>query len=315
MQTYRKFARPRGLAIALAGAALVLSFQNCAPLSPTEVLSSGSQANRTTSGVTLPNGFALVAADRFGTAADRTVSTFAQLHARYFEAQYYNRDANGLVTIPNTVINGEQQTYAHFEDAIVFATDHLTIQGRGHPDGTITSAEMVSRYAARSFCVEARYQTPSGDKSWPALWWYADGAGGDSSEIDIEQPITPNQGVHHVSFHNHPYEYDAISILTPGFTTNYMTFYDETFDASAAPHVYTTCYDDAAARITHWIDGTPIFNARWTWNKSMGGTGFGPDAVTILNLAVGGAWPGNLTNPSAYVGDFDIYYVEYYAPL
>ena len=58
----------------------------------------------------------------------------AQLHAKYFEGQFYNVDEKGLVRIPNVVINGEQQTYVHFEDAIAFDADHLRIQGRGHPD-------------------------------------------------------------------------------------------------------------------------------------------------------------------------------------
>ena len=268
----------------------------------------------TTGGVTLPAGFRLVTSDRFGTAAAQSVRNFAQLHSKYYEAQFYNRDANGLVKIPNVVINQEQQTYSHFEDAIVFATDHLTIQGRGHPDNSITAAEMVARSTARSWCVESKYQIPSADKSWPALWWYAGTAGGDSSEIDIEQPITPNQGVHDVSFHNHPYEYDAITIKDARFTTPYMNWHAPTFDASTAPHVYTTCYDDAHSKVIHWVDGGEIFEASYTWNKSLGGTGFGPDATTIVNLAVGGVWTGQLANPAAYVGDLDLYYVDYFEP-
>jgi hypothetical protein len=65
---------------------------------------------------------------------------------------------------------------------------------------------------------------------------------------------------------------------------------------------------------SRYIDGRPIYSAPFNWNDSLGGTGHGADACTILNLAVGGAWPGNLADPSAYSGDFDIYYVDYYAP-
>ena len=63
-----------------------------------------------------------------------------QLHAKYYEAQYYNRDSSGLVTIPNTVINSEQETYSHFETVIAWASDHLTIQARGQSNGSITPA-------------------------------------------------------------------------------------------------------------------------------------------------------------------------------
>jgi hypothetical protein len=275
----------------------------------------------TTSGCPLPGpGWSLKIADHFGTGAGTNVTSFAQLHAKYYEAQFYNRDANGLVLIPNVNINGEQETYSHFEDVVVFSSDHLTIQGRGQPDGAITSGEMVSLTTARSLCVEGRYRIPSADKSWPALWLYGASSNNDTSEIDIEQPVTPNQGVHDVSMYNHPSSTgDAgfpgnVTIYDPKFTTAYMTWHDPTFDASAAPHTYTACYDDVSATITRCIDGKRIYSAQWKWNASLGGTGHGPDACTTFNLAVGGSWPGNLPDPSTYSADLDLYSLEYYGP-
>ena len=269
-------------------------------------------AGLTLANVPLPAGFTRVISDRFGTGPGQNVTTHADVHAKYYEGQFYNRDEQGLVKLPNVVINGEQQTYVHFEDALVFAADHVTIQARGQADGSITSGEMVSIHTARSFCVESKYRVPSADKAWPALWWYGSVSGGDSSEIDIEQPNTPNQGVHDVSMHNHPYEYDSIEALSPHFTTDYMNFSDPSFDASTAPHVYTMCYDDAAATLEHWLDGVALFSASWKWNKSMGGTGHGPDATTIVNMAVGGNWPGNTADPVHFSADLDLYYLDYY---
>jgi hypothetical protein len=267
----------------------------------------------TTAGATLPKGWCLKISDRFGTGAGATVSTMAGLHAKYYEAQFYNRDAMGLVLIPNVNINGEQETYVHFEQSVVFAADHLTIQGRGQPDGGITSGEMVSIHTARSWCVEGRYRIPSQDKSWPALWQYAGTSGNDSSEVDFEQPITPNQGKTSVSMYNHPSTAN-VTIVDPLFTTQYMTWTNPAFDASTAPHYYTSCYDDAAQSITRYIDGSEIYTAKFYWNASLGGTGHGPDATTIFNLAVGGSWPGDLADPGAYSGDLDLYSIEYYGP-
>ena len=145
---------------------------------------------------------------------------------------------------------------------------------------------------ALELCVEGRYRIPSADKSWPALWLYG-ASSNDSSEIDIEQPITPNQGVHDVSMYNHPSATTDggfpgnVTVDDPKFTATYMTWTDPSFDASAAPHVYTACYDDASATITRCIDG---------------------------KLVVGGDWPGNLANPSAYSADLDLYSLEYYGP-
>jgi hypothetical protein len=39
-----------------------------------------------------------------------------------------------------------------------------------------------------------------------------------------------------------------------------------------------------------------------------------PDASTIVNLAVGGSWPGNTANPTSYSADLDLYSIEYYGP-
>jgi len=71
--------------------------------------------------------------------------------------------------VVNVVIANQQQTFSHFEDAIAFTSDHLTIQGRGHPDGSITSAEMISHLTARSWAVEAKITVPSADKTWAAF--------------------------------------------------------------------------------------------------------------------------------------------------
>jgi hypothetical protein len=172
---------------------------------------------------------------------------------------------------------------------------------------------MVSVYTARSFCTEARYTIPSADKSWPAFWFYAATSGGDTSELDVEQPITANQGVHEVSMYNHP-NASSVAIVDAKFTTTYMTWTNTALDGSTAPHYYTTCYDDSTGTVSRFIDGGAIYTAPWKWNASLGGTGHGPDATTIVNLAVGGSWPGNLSNPASYSADFDLYSIEYYGP-
>jgi hypothetical protein len=273
----------------------------------------GPRPGYTPGGVAVPAGWTLKRWDRFGTGAGSTVTTVAELHARYFEGMYYNRDAKGLAKIPNTVINGEQQTYVHFETAIAWSPDHLTIQARGRPDGSITSGELVSVYTARAFCIEARYRIPGQAGSWPAFWFYGATTGGDKSEIDVEQPITPNQKASSVSLYNHPSQ-GTIVIADPAFTTKWMTWTKASFDASTAPHTYTVCYDDAASSVTRHIDGALIYTATFKWNASLGGTGKGPDASTIVNLAVGGGWPGNVANPGAFAADLDLHWIAYYGP-
>lgn len=265
---------------------------------------------KTASGVPIPQGWTQKSWDQFGTSGN--VTNFQQLHAKYYEAQYYNRDSSGLVTIPNTVINGEQETYSHFETVIAWASDHLTIQARGQPNGSIDSGELVSKSAARSFCTEAKYRIPSAMGSWPAFWFYG-AASGDSSEIDVEQPITSSQGVSQVTMYNHPNQSNIV-IADPAFTTQYMTWSKSSFNANTAAHTYTVCYDDSKSSLARYVDGALIYTATFTWNQSLGGTGHGPDAATIVNVAVGGSWPGNVSNPSAFKDDLDLYSIQTFGP-
>jgi hypothetical protein len=273
---------------------------------------------KTKGGVQLPDGWTLKDSDRFGTAASQNIKTAAELHAKYYEGQSYNRNADGTVKIPNVVINHEQETYRHFEDSIAFKTDHLTIEGRGQSDGSIWSAEFVSKLSMRTFCVEAKYQIPTTDKSWPAFWMYGDADGHDTSEIDVEQPVYASnnggsQNQHQMSLYNHPSNGD-ITILDQHFTTQWMTYTDASFDGSSAPHVYTICYDDAASLLTRYLDAVAIYKATWQWNASLGGPGHGPDPSVIVNLAVGGDWPGNTADPKGFSADFDVYSIEWYGP-
>jgi hypothetical protein len=267
---------------------------------------------KTTAGVPLPEGWGLKQADHFG--YNGNVASYESLHSKYYEGQFYNRVGSaGLVQIPNTRINHEQQDYVHFEQAVAFANDHITIQAHGQPDGQITSAEMVSIYTARSFCVESKYTTAGNSQSWSAFWNITSEAAADTSELDVEHPNNSYLGVNDVSFHSHP-ESTNFQVVDNRFDTGSMNWHEQSFDSSREPHTYTICYDDSRARASRYIDGHQIFEADFKWNSTIGGTGYGPDATTILNLAVGGDWLHDVADPVHFQADMDIYSVEYYGP-
>lgn len=268
-------------------------------------------ANHTKGGATLPPGWKLKESDTFGQSGN--VNNFAELHKLYYEGQYYNRNADGTVRIPNIVINNEQQTYVHFEQAMKFWQDHMTIEAHGQPDGTITSGEIVSHYTTRNFCVEAKYTIPRTYQAWPGFWNYAAEQPNDHSEFDVEQPITEWQGVHDVTMHNIPNQGNLV-IYDNKLNPQYMNWVNWEWDGAAQPHVYTICYNDNDAIVSRWIDGNHIYDATFKWNASMGGTGHGNDATTIFNLAAGGNWPGHISNPSQFKADLDLYSIEWYGP-
>lgn len=73
--------------------------------------------------------------------------------------------------------------------------------------------------------------------------------------------------------------------------------------AAGAPHYYTVCCDNNTSTITKSIDGGLIYTVTdWHWS--------GSNPNTIINLAVGGAWPGDLANPGEYSGNLDVYSIR-----
>jgi hypothetical protein len=293
--------------------------------SPSEsaTLTVASSGGATTAvGATLPVGWTLKQSDRFGTAGN--VTNFAQLHNLYYEAAYFNRDpATGLVNNYVCCIGGNMNLYGHFEDVIVFGTDHLTIQGRGHPDGSIWTGEMVSKLTSYSWAVEAKISVPKTDKTWGAFWFYGADSTNTDTEIDTEFTIDVGTaaGEWVAGMELHP-TWTGLTKYDPKFNENYyMSYQDLTFlfDFSL-PHTYTMVYDNSTGLITRWIDGVKIYSAHLSsdgttpilWNY--GAAGRAP-MTTLVVLDVGGvSVGGNPPNPAAWVGDMNVWSIEYYGP-
>jgi hypothetical protein len=283
-------------------------------------------SNLTAGGVPIPSGWALQRLDTFGTS--NSVPGPVRMHSLYSEAATWNRDADGRAFIPNAVINNQQQTYQHFEDSTFsFMSDRLRIQGRGQGDNSIKSGQLVSHAAYRSFLYEALITVPGTLGTWMEFWAYGSNSGNDSSELDVEILASMDGSfltTHSVTLQNHgafaaPIIDDSHVVYNAGGFG--LTIYtNAAFDYSTGPHYYTIYYDDTGAGETRrYIDGALMYHCVGKWNSSLGGTGFGPDAALLLDLAVGsgasgGNFPGTVTSPSTWSGNLDIYSVGVYAP-
>lgn len=255
-------------------------------------------------------GWNLVRTDTFGTAG--SVPDHATLHQLYLEGQYYDTNPDG--TQLHNPINGQQQTYQSFENAIVFSTDHLTIQGRGQPDSTIHSAQISSRWADRSFVFEVQFKAPNTAGTWVEVWAYPF-ISSDASELDVEIVQSASGGPENVNeafFANHGDTATRLVVPDPtNFQAEWMRWIKAGFDATQL-HSYTIYYDDDVGEIRRYLDGIPLYSAKWKWMQSLGGTGNGSDASFTIDLAIGGSWPGNVSDLTTWTGDLDIYSVSYY---
>lgn len=186
--------------------------------------------------------------------------------------------------------NGELETYTNrIENAALDGDGHLAIRAIKAASGEITSARIKTegKFAIRYGKIEARIKIPFGQGTWPAFWML----GNDikvvnwpkCGEIDIMEVIGKQPTLVHGTVHGPGYS------AAKGITAQY-----ELPDApllSADFHVYGVEW--LPERIQFSIDGisyatvTPASlpkGAAWVYDHPF---------FLLLNLAIGGAWPGN----------------------
>lgn len=175
----------------------------------------------------------------------------------------------------------------------ITAQSQLAITAKRSPDGTITSARLVTkdRFDVRYGLIEARIKVPGGPGTWPAFWmlgsdidevgWPACG------EIDVMEHVGSDPNTVHGTAHAPGYA---------GLAGGLGRAHPAGCDLSADFHVYGVDWD--VGRITWLLDGRPYH--RMTPAEAPGSIWpFCHPFFLVINLAVGGAWPGN--NPPAPV--------------
>lgn len=181
----------------------------------------------------------------------------------------------------------QQQHYTdRTANASVTAEGHLALTARREPDGTITSARLTSRGLATPYGrVEARIRVPAGRGLWPAFWmlgtqvervgWPACG------EIDVMEHVGSEPRTVHGTAHG------------PGFAgvgRGRGGSHDLSVDLADDFHVFAVRH--APDRVEWAVDGT-TYHCLTVRDVPAGGWVFSPPFFLLLNLAVGGSWPGN----------------------
>jgi beta-glucanase (GH16 family) len=167
-----------------------------------------------------------------------------------------------------------------------------------------TSARMLTagRFAQAYGRLEARVQIPRGQGMWPAFWALGDNIGSvgwpASGEIDMMENIGREPASVHGSLHG-PNGFDTTSTDTLGagaFADGFHTFaadwYPDHISFSVDGQVYDTRYRANAG--TGWVFDHPFF--------------------LLLNVAVGGNWPGSPDASTSFPQRMLVDYVHVYAP-
>jgi beta-glucanase (GH16 family) len=211
--------------------------------------------------------------------------------------------------------NDELQSYTSSPENAAVAIDAEAEDGKAlllralkQPDGSYTSARLKTsgKFATVYGRVEARLKMTNGKGIWPAFWmlgenvtsvgWPACG------EIDVVEVINANPNKVHGTLHGPGYSGSA------GITGT-TTLPGGTLDQ--AYHVYAI--DRTPDKIAWSFDGVVYHTVtpetlppgtRWVFNDT--------PFFMILNLAVGGNWPGYPDGTTRFPQTFSIDYVRVY---
>jgi beta-glucanase (GH16 family) len=196
-------------------------------------------------------------------------------------------------------------------NAFVGRDGYLHIVARRDDQGRYTSARMASR-GLQSFQygrIEARIKIPKGEGFWPAFWMLGDNISEVKwpacGELDIMENIGKQPGTVHGSIHG------------TGFTGEVMGLPDTLPGKQAfgdAFHTFGLIW--SPQKIQYYVDSPAHIYATFTPSSLPKGAIWPFDDgkfFFILNLAIGGVWPGPPDATSKFPQEMLVDYVRVYA--
>jgi beta-glucanase (GH16 family) len=204
-------------------------------------------------------------------------------------------------------------------NAYLDTTGILHITARNPTGTTYTSARLKTegQFSFMYGRIEARMLLPESQGMWPAFWllgnniitlsWPACG------ELDVMEHIDGSNPPAYVGAS--PPGYDWIAGSVHGGTTaahaDGTQQYHPTGFSAAAWHTYGMIW--SKGQVEYYVDDPSNVYATFTPANFPGTWPFdqGPQFI-LLNLAVGGSWPGNVDATTVFPGDMQVDYVRIY---
>ncbi|ADO56477.1 beta-glucanase [Paenibacillus polymyxa M1] len=197
------------------------------------------------------------------------------------ELQYYtNRAQNLQVTGGNLVITAQKEAYG----------------GMNYTSARIKTQDLKKFTYGK---VEARIKLPSGQGIWPAFWMLGSNISSvgwpKCGEIDIMERVNNNPSV------NGTVHWDAGGHADFGRVSGNLDF--------SQYHVYSIEWDSKYIR---WFVDGQQFNEFYIENGTGNTEEFQQPFFILLNLAVGGNWPGAPNNSTQFPSQMLVDYVRVY---
>lgn len=209
---------------------------------------------------------------------------------------------------------GNNELEYYVPDNASLANGLLTIEARAESMNGFnhTSARINTRdrFAFRYGRIEARIRLPGGQGLWPAFWLLpqddAYGTWAASGEIDIMEAVNlggaGDNKVHGTIHYGGPWPNNVLS------SESYLV----PADATGEFHIYSLEWD--TTEIRWYVDGV-LFAMRNTWHSSGGNfpAPFDQHFYILLNVAVGGVWPGSPDASTVFPATMEVDYVRVYS--
>jgi beta-glucanase (GH16 family) len=204
--------------------------------------------------------------------------------------------------------NNELQTYTDSRaNSGLDGAGNLVITARREGDGSYTSARLQSndKVEIQYGRVEARIQIPRGQGIWPAFWMLGADMPGvpwpQAGEIDIMENVGYEPHIVHGTVHGPGYSGGS------GITGQYMhpqgwSFADtfHTFAVDWSPGSITWSVD---GNVYHQVTRASVGGNEWVFDKPY---------FMILNVAVGGNWPGYPDGSTVLPQEMKVDYIRVY---
>lgn len=229
----------------------------------------------------------------------KNVTNLDELHGQFFMKYQYS---NGTVDH----FNDEWERYAD-NDNHVLDGKTLALVARapgGLVNGGIQSGMIRSKWVGEYGYFEARIKVPPGRGMWPAFWlncadekW--------PPEIDIFEIV--NNGTDNTtnSFHflhsSQPYPTTELASKL-----NSRLSYVPGFDYAAGYHTFSCLW--TPDKVTQFVDGVPVVTRTLEWKHADGSDGGA--ACVMVNLAVGGKWPGDPVSLDEFPATLSVQWVR-----
>jgi beta-glucanase (GH16 family) len=211
---------------------------------------------------------------------------------------YTNRAENARIENANLVITARKEDYE--------GSDHIAREELRTPQDPGLASQAYGRF-------EARIRIPSGQGMWPAFWMLGDNISSvgwpKCGEIDIMENIGKEPGLVHGSVHG--------PMTTGGATDLTSTVSLSTGkDFASAFHLYAVEWEPDVVRfyVDETLYATYTASSVAATPSTAGSWVFDHPFFLILNVAVGGSWPGPPDATTPFPQTMLVDYVRVYTP-